>query len=80
MLAVDDVCACEPASIEGGFIMTARQQVPPEDPPEPTKPGVNIQDVEHDVRPETRVDNAGIEVKPRRPKPDEGEGRKSRPD
>jgi len=37
-------------------------------PPKP-QPGVNIQDVEHDARPETRVDNAGVEVKPRAKKP-----------
>jgi hypothetical protein len=37
-------------------------------PPRPQS-GVNIQDVEHDARPETRVDNAGIEVKPRPKKP-----------
>lgn len=34
-------------------------------------PSVNIQDVEHDARPETRVDNAGVEVKPRAKRPDE---------
>jgi hypothetical protein len=33
-------------------------------------PGVNIQDVEHDARPETRVDNAGVKVKPPRKTPD----------
>jgi len=30
-----------------------------------TVPTVNIQDVEHDARPETRVSNAGVPVKDR---------------
>jgi hypothetical protein len=38
-------------------------QLPAETQPAPT-PGPNIQDVEHDARPETRVDNAGVRVKP----------------
>lgn len=37
----------------------------PDSPPEPRSPRVHIQDVEHDARPETRVNDAGVEVKPR---------------
>jgi hypothetical protein len=58
-------------SHEEGTAMIERQvNFPPENPPE-SPPGVNIQDVEHDARPETRVDNAGVKVKPPAKKPDE---------
>lgn len=48
------------------------RQLPDRDPgPDTPTAGVNIQDVEHDARPETRVDNAGVKVKPRSKKPDD---------
>jgi hypothetical protein len=53
--------------------MIERPQIPPESRPESPSPGVNIQDVEHDARPETRVDNAGVKVKPRVKRPDDTE-------
>jgi hypothetical protein len=53
--------------------MIERPQSPPASRPEITSPGVNIQDVEHDARPETRVDNAGVRVKPRVKRPEDTE-------
>ena len=46
--------------------MIERQvRIPPDSQPESTSPEVNSQDLEYDARPETRVDNAGVKVKPR---------------
>jgi hypothetical protein len=38
---------------------------PPDGEPEIKSPDVNSQDVEHDARPETRVNNTGVPVKPK---------------
>ncbi|HTU64749.1 MAG TPA: hypothetical protein VMF52_02260 [Steroidobacteraceae bacterium] len=54
----------------------AERQLPDRDPglapdpgppstPEITTSATNIQDVEHDARPDTRVNNAGVKVNPR---------------
>ena len=52
-----------------------------ESQPERPLPGVNMQDVEHDARPETRVDNAGVKVKPRAKQADESDtGPEAKPD
>jgi hypothetical protein len=53
--------------------MIERPHIPPESRPEIPSPGVNIQDVEHDARPGTRVDNAGVRVRPRAKRPDDTE-------
>jgi hypothetical protein len=39
-------------------------QTSPDGEQDVTTPDVNIQDVEHDARPETRVNNAGVKVEP----------------
>jgi hypothetical protein len=53
--------------------MIERPPMPAERQSEIPSPGINIQDLEHDARPETRVDNAGVKVKPRAKKPEDTE-------